>query len=372
MAQKTTKTMQDLLDEMKMEIKVPEYGDVVEGTVVAVTKTGIWLDLGMYGTGVIMGPEVMLPHVKEDLKVGDKISASVVEQEFENGEILLSLGKATRERSWGRLEQLQESRETIMVKPLDANKGGLLIEVEGVKGFLPVSQLTAKNYPRVVDKDEILVKLNSLVGKPMEVGVLEANRKENKLILSEKIAKKEEIQGILKKFKVGDKAKCKVTGVVDFGIFVNVDDIEGLIHISEISWDKVADPKEYAKVGDVIDALIIGIEDDRLSLSIKRLTDDPWIKAIEGFKVGTKIKGKVTRLTPFGAFVAIKNDLEALVHISELSSEHIAKPEDVVEIGKEYEFTILSIDPSTHRLALTLKEKARAKKKEDKADKNVK
>lgn len=346
--------MQDLLDQAG-ETKFPDYGDTIQGTVVAITKNGIWVDLDMYGTGVIMGPELMDPRVKESIKIGEAIGASVIEQEFEDGTVLLSLGKATRERSWNRIEELVENGESIMVIPQGANKGGLLVEVEGVKGFLPVSQLSSKNYPRVQDKEEILSRLNSFVGKPMEVAVMDASRKENKLILSEKLVKKGEVSEVLSKYKSGDKVKCRVTGIVDFGIFVSVENLEGLIHISEISWEKVDNPSNYAKVGDEIEAVILEIEADRLSLSIKRLTDDPWLKEVKGIKVGSKVKGEVTRVTPFGAFVKLNDKIEALVHISELSHDHIKSPEEVVEVGKTYEFKVLTLDVESHRLALSLK-----------------
>lgn len=357
-------TMQDLLDQAKDEVKVIEPGETVEGEVVAITKNGIWLDLGVYGTGLVVGIEISDPTLRKDIKIGDKMSASVIEQEFDNGEVLLSLKKATKERSWDMLKRLKDTGETILVRPFEANKGGLMIEVDGVRGFLPVSQLTAEHYPRVTDKDEILIRLNQLIKKAMVVGVLDADKKENKVIFSEKIAKKDEIEKEIQKFKIGDKMKGRVTGIADFGVFLNIDGIEGMIHISEIAWDKVDDPSKYVKIGDTVNVVIIGIEGDRLSLSMKKLLDDPWVESVKQLKVGDSVKGEVTRFTPFGAFVKIQDNLEALVHISELSEDHVKDPSDIVAIGKKYDFRVLSIDIDNHRLALTLKEKKAVKKEE--------
>jgi len=367
MIKKTTTTFADLLEEAIKDVKFPEYGDIIEGTVLKSNKSGIWVDLGIYGTGVIMGPEIANGTVKDEVNPGDVISASVIDEEFDNGQILLSLGTATRGRSWERLQNLMEKREAVIVRPLEANKGGLLIEIDGIKGFLPVSQLSAKNYPRAADKDQILNRLRSLVGKAMEVGVLDANKDEAKLIFSEKIVKKGELQEVLKNYAVGNKVQCKVTGVVDFGVFVTAGEVEGLIHISEISWEKVENPSKYVNVGDEIEVIIIGIDDERLSLSIKRLAKDPWVKELGNLKVGSKIDGKVTRITPYGAFAKIKDKIEALVHVSELSDEHVKSPEDVVKVGETYKFTVVTINKDAHRLALSLKEG-----KEEKALKTAK
>jgi small subunit ribosomal protein S1 len=251
----------------------------------------------------------------------------------------------------------------IIVRPIDANKGGLLIEIEGVQGFLPVSQLSTENYPRVSDKDEIQIRLTSLINKPMEVIVLDADEKENKLIFSEKEAKKGEMSEVVNKFAIGDKIKGIITGIVDFGVFVNVEGVEGLVHISEIAWDRVEDPAKVVKIGDEVEALIIGIENDRFSLSLKRLTEDPWAKTARQFKIGEIVEGEITRITPFGAFARLHETIEALVHISELAEGHIKDPGEVVEVAKKYKFMILNIDTENHKIALSLKA-VKGKKKE--------
>jgi len=350
-------TMADLLADNN--VKTKQVGDIIEGQIISKTRKEVWIDLGGSGTGVIAGRELHENFsIVSELKVGDFITVSIIEAEMDDeGYALLSLRKAAKDRIWDRLESKKAKEEKLMVKAFDANKGGLLIEIEGVRGFLPVSQLAPEHYPRVSggDKDEILIKLNSLVGKPLEVVVLDVDKKEGKLIFSEKAALKDMTRNILSKFDVGQIVKGKITGVVDFGIFMNVAGVEGLVHISEISWDRVDDVRSHVKVGQEIEAKIIGIEKDKISLSLKQLTEDPWRKAIEGFKLNDSVDGKVTRITPFGAFVAIHDDIEALVHITELSDDAINSPNDVVNVGQTYKFKIISIEPENRKLALSLK-----------------
>jgi small subunit ribosomal protein S1 len=355
-------TMADLLAAEEAKSKPLSENDVIEGKVVSVTKAGIWLDLGVYGTGLAVGNDAAESGYKDSLP-GDAITASVIVPEMDEGYALLSLKKASREKSWDKLEDLKRTAEILSVKPFDANKGGLLMEHEGVKGFLPVSQLSTENYPRVTDKDEIVNRLQMLVGKPLTVVVLDVDKKEGKLIFSEKEAKKDEMSEAISGLEIGQKVKGKVTGVVDFGIFMNIDGIEGLVHISEISWDRVEDPSKFAKVGDDLNVVVIGKERDKVSLSLKRLSDDPWAKEVAHVKIGDVIEGEVTRITPFGAFVRITKSVEALVHISELSVDHIANPSDVVEVGKSYKFKVVSVDIENHKLALSLKEVAQGKSK---------
>lgn len=329
-------------------------GDVVEGTVIAAEKHEVWLDLGARGTGLVVGREI---EQTAGINPGDTISASVLEPESDNGYAILSLKKVAKERGWEDLEERFRSGETFSIQAYDANKGGLLVETEGIRGFLPVSQLSAENYPRVsgADKDEILHRLTSLVGKALTVRVLDVNRRESKLILSEKAARREDTEGKVAKLKVGETVSGVVTGVVDFGIFVNVDGIEGLVHISEIAWDRVDNPGKYVKVGETIKAKIISIDRDKLSLSIKQLQPDPWSKEVAGLKVGNEVEGKITRITPFGAFVQVTPAVEALVHISELSDEHVDDPSQLVKLGETKTFRIIAIDADAHKLSLSLK-----------------
>ena len=351
--------MEDLLSAYDDNyIKSLSAGDMVEGKIISINKGEIWIDLDHRGTGVLLGKEMEELQSGEPLKIGDSVSASVVEPETSEGYAILSLKKVAKERGWQALIDLKSKSEKIVVRPFDANKGGLLIELEGIRGFLPVSQLSAENYPRVAggDKEEILFKLNQLIGKPIEAVVIDADKRENKLIFSEKAAKKDLTDSKVAKFKVGDVVKGVVTGVVDFGAFVNIDGVEGLIHISEIAWDRVDNPNKYLKAGQSVEAMIISIDGDKVSLSTRKLQLDPWTDAIKKYKVGDEVEGSVTRITPFGAFVQIDKIIEALVHVSELSDKKLESPEDVIKEGEKRKFKVISIEPESHKIALSLKE----------------
>lgn len=357
-----TLSMDQLMAET--EIKAPDVGDILEGTVLTVEKHEVWLDLGASGTGVIIGRET--DATARTIQPGDIISASVVEPETAEGYVVLSLRKVAKEKGWEALEGRLQNGETFGVVPFDANRGGLLIEVDGIRGFLPVSQLSAENYPRVSgsDKDEILQRLNHLIGQTLMVRVLDIDRKQNKLIVSEKAAHREMTEGKLAGIEVGSEVKGVVTGIVDFGIFINVDGVEGMVHISEIAWDRVDNLAKYVKVGEQVKARVIAIDQDKLSLSIKQLTSDPWIEESGQFSVGDTVEGTINRITPFGAFVQVTPIIEALVHISELSEEHVADPNQLVKVGEKKTFRVIAIDPAQHKLSLSLKPATDRKKQE--------
>lgn len=348
--------MDDLLASADDSVKQLVAGEVITGKVLSVRKHEVLIDLGAQGVGYVPRREVGL---SRNIKEGDDVTASVVDTELDNGYSLLSLRKAAKDRGWDEVSVKQEASEIIEVSPYDANRGGLLIEYEGVRGFLPVSQLSAEHYPRVgsADKDEILQRLNALVGQKLKVTILDSDRKANKLIFSEKEAVKEGLAERFGKLKIGDKVEGVVTGVVDFGVFVNVEGIEGLVHISEISWERVNNPSDYVKNGQAIEAKIISIDKDRLSLSMKQLTQDPWLGEVEKFNPGDKVDGTVTRITPFGAFVQLSPAVEALVHVSELGSGSDIDPEKVFTLNERKEFTVLEIDKENRKISLSLADK---------------
>ena len=349
---KTNLTMDDLLADS--DVKALATGDVVEGTISSVKKHEIWVDLGAKGVGVVLRREI--GH-GQPLEVGQPITVSVLNPELDEGYALLSMRRAAKDRGWDELQRVFESQETIEISPYDANRGGLLVELEGIRGFLPVSQLAPGHYPRVsgADKDEILQKLNALVNKPLRVRVLDVSRKDNKLIFSEKEAIKDDIQSRFSNLKTGDVVEGVITGVIDFGAFVNVEGIEGLIHISEISWERVDNPRNYVKVGDMVKAKIIAVDKDRLSLSLKQLTEDPWLQEVKQFEKGKVVEGKITRITPFGAFVQLSPSVEALVHVSEMSDEEGIDPEKIFKLNEKKQFTIIDIDTEARRIGLSLK-----------------
>ncbi len=346
-------TMDELLEaNPQQQIKT---GDVIEGVVNSVRKHEVWVDLGAHGLGVIMRREI--GH-GQSVEVGEKITTSVVDPEMDEGHALLSVKRAVKDRGWDELQRFFDEQEIIELTAYDANRGGLLVELEGIRGFLPVSQLAAGHYPRVsgADKDEILQKLGALVNQPLRVRVLDVSRKDNKLIFSEKEAIKDDMQVMFAKMTVGDVVKGVVTGVIDFGAFVNVDGIEGLIHISEISWERVENPRDYIKTGQEVEAKIIAIDKDRLSLSLKQTQQDPWLDEVKAFKVGAVTEGKVTRITPFGAFVQLSPAVEALVHVSEMTSDNSEDPEKLFHLNETKQFKVIDIDTESRKIALSLKE----------------
>ena len=349
---KSTVTMDELL--ASSDIQQLKVGDVVEGVVTSVKKHEVWVDLGAQGTVVVMRREV--GH-GANLEVGASVTVSVVDPEMDEGYALLSMKRAAKDRGWDELQRVFEAGETIEVQAYDANRGGLLVELEGIRGFLPVSQLSPEHYPRVsgADKDEILQKLNSLIKSPLRVRILDVSRKENKLIFSEKEAMKDDMQARFAELQVGSVVKGVVTGVIDFGAFVNVDGIEGLIHISEISWERVEDPRKYVKVGDQVEAKIIAIDKDRLSLSLKQMQEDPWLSEVKAFTKGDMVEGRVTRITPFGAFVQLSPAVEALVHVSEMSDDEGTDPEKVFKVNETKQFKVIDIDTAARKIALSLK-----------------
>ena len=346
-------TMDELLASAPESANQLNQGETVEGTILSVRKHEILIDLGSKGVGFV--PRREAGHSKSLVK-GETVTASVVDTEMDNGMSLLSLRKAAKDRGWEEVIEKMENGEIIEIIPFDANRGGLLVEYEGIRGFLPVSQLSAEHYPRVgaSDKDEILSRLNALIDKPINVRILDADRKTNKLIFSEKEAIKDGLNERFDSLKIGDEVEGVATGVVDFGVFVNIEGIEGLVHISEISWERVNNPKDYVKIGDTIKAKIIAIDKDRLSLSMKQLTEDPWLSEVEQFKKGSSVEGTVTRITPFGAFVKISPAIEALVHVSELGKGNDINPENIFTLNERKEFVVIDIDKENRKISLSL------------------
>lgn len=353
MSKNSTITMDDLL--AGSDVKELATGDVVEGVVTSIRKHEVWIDLGAKGVGIVMRREIGYGQV---LELGQSITVSVIDPEMDEGYALLSMKRAVKDRGWDELQRVFDDQEIIEIVPYDANRGGLLVELEGIRGFLPVSQLAAGHYPRVsgADKDEILQKLNALVNQTLRVRILDVSRKDNKLIFSEKEAVKDDMQARFAELKVGDVVEGVVTGVIDFGAFVNVDGIEGLIHISEISWERVDNPRNYVKVGDTVKAKIIAIDKDRLSLSLKQMSEDPWLGEVKAFKKGDVVEGKITRITPFGAFVQLSSSVEALVHVSEMGDEEAVDPEKIFQLNEKKQFKVIDIDTENRKIALSLKD----------------
>lgn len=339
-------------------LKIPKVADVVKGKIISVAKNEIRVDIEGYKTGVVRGRELFAEAGEyADLKVGDEVAATVIDMENELGEVELSFRYAGQQKAWETLRKLMETGELLPAKIIEANKGGLLARVNHVNGFLPVSQLSPDNYPRVTggDKIKILEKLKSFVGQSMNVKVIDVNEREEKLIVSEKAVWEEAQKGVLDKYKVGDTVEGVITAIADFGVFVKFDNLEGLVHISEIAWQRIDHPRDLVKVGDAVKAEIIGIEGSKLFLSMKKLIQDPWKAVGEKYKVGDTVEGKVLKVNPFGFFVELDRDIHGLAHISELSKKPIKNVADIGKVGDTLKFKIVSIEPEQHRLGLSLK-----------------
>lgn len=333
----------------------PNKGDVVKGLVIAVGRNEVRVDLGGVAIGLVRGPEL---DPSAHLTVGDEVEATVIDMDNEFGELELSLKGAGRKKSWDKIKELFTSGVVIQVKVLDANKGGLIVRVEGTAGFLPVSQLSPDNYPRVMggEKTKILEKLKELVGKMVDVKVIDVNEEEEKLIVSEKAVWESKQEGVIAKYKVGDPVEGEVTAVTDFGAFVRFDAaLEGLVHISEIAWQRIDHPRDVLKPGDHVRAEIINIEGSKIFLSMKKLVPDPWKNVGEKYKMNQLVKGRVLKINPFGLFVELDPEIHGLAHISELASKPVKDVNEVARVGDEFEFRIVSIDPENHRLGLSLK-----------------
>lgn len=350
------KDMKKLLDQNSL-VNPLKTGEIVEGKMINKGRASVFLDLSPRGTGIIYGKEFYEAKGKlKDLKIGDSIFAKVVDLENEQGYIELSLSKAGRELAWDTLNQQRQKGENILVKIRRVNKGGLMTEVMGIPAFLPVSQLSSENYPKVEDGDsqKILSALQKFIGKELEVKILDLNEREEKLILSEKAKEAEKIQEVLKNYKVGDVVEGIITGVVDFGAFIKFgkENLEGLIHISELDWQLIEDPAKILKIDEKVQVKIIDISNDKVSLSLKALKKDPWLDIEKKYKKGDIMEGTATKFNPFGVFVKISDRIQGLCHISEFGSQK--KMEEVIKIGKKYHFQILSIEPAEHRMSLRL------------------
>jgi small subunit ribosomal protein S1 len=332
----------------------PKEGDIVEGSVLALDRARLYIDLAPFGTGIIFGREYM--NAREVIKrtnVGDRVAAKVISTGNKEGYIELSLKEARQAIIWAQAEEAVKDKRLLELTVKEANKGGLILEWQGIAGFLPASQLKAEHYPRVVDgdKDKILDELRKLVGTKLPVSIIGAQPKEGKLIFSEKGADDKEKKELVQNYSVGDTVEGEVTGMVDFGVFVKLEEgLEGLVHISEIDWGLVDDPRHFFKVGDKTRVKIIDIKDGKVSLSVKQLKENPWVTAQTKYKKGDKVEGVVIKFNKHGALASIEEGIAGLVHVSEFGSEEKLRAN--LELGKRYPFTISLFEPKEMRMAL--------------------
>ncbi|PIR47018.1 MAG: 30S ribosomal protein S1 [Candidatus Vogelbacteria bacterium CG10_big_fil_rev_8_21_14_0_10_45_14] len=340
----------------KQSGKKPEDGEIVEGIVIGEEKLALYIDLAPFGTGIIYGREYITARdVIRKVNPGDTISAKVVMAENEDGYVELSLKEARQAAIWSEAENALRKKSPLEVSVKDANKGGLMIDWQGIPGFLPASQLSPDHYPRVEDgdKDSILRELKKLIGTKISVTIITSDQKEGKLIFSEKTGNEKERLELVSKYNTGDTLDGVVTGAVDFGIFVKIEDgLEGLVHISEIDWALVENPKSLYKQGDKVSVKVIDIKDGKLSLSIKALKENPWEKAAAKYTKDSIVEGVVIKHNRHGALVAIEEGVAGLVHVSEFATEEALRVK--LELGKTYKFKINVFEPKEQRMTLSL------------------
>lgn len=353
----TVKSMKDLLS--KEEFQLPRVGSILSGIVISVSKSSVLLDLGSAGIGIVYPGQFYdnTDRVRA-LKPGESVSAILLELENEEGYRELSLKAAQMTTAWQRIKELRDGSIVITTPIININKGGLIVQVEGVQGFLPLSQLAAEHYPKVEggDTTKIVQALQKFKGVDFQVKILDYNEQEGKLIVSERAIQEEAAKGEISKLAAGDVVEGTITEVTDFGAFVKIsDNLDGLIHSSEIDWKFVEDPRQILHTGEAVKAKIISLDGGRVALSLKALRPDPWLSVDDKFKVGQKVTGTVLKIRSNGAFVQLDQDIVGLVPTAEFGGR---VPSEVVSNGQEVACSIVNIDPKDHKLILTLEQTA--------------
>lgn len=333
-------------------------GELVEGVLIFKGKNKILIDLDGVATGIVSGRELRdSMNTFHELVPGVTVAALVLEEENDEGMVVLSLRMASQQKAWDRFHKLVEDEKTMKFTAQEANKGGLLANIDGIRTFLPVSQLSPTNYPRVnnADSGEIINRLAKFIGHTFLVKIITLDEAAGKIVVSEREAMSEERSKALEGLAVGEAKDGLVSGIVKFGIFVAFDGLEGLVHISEIAWGHVKNPSEFAKLGDRVRVKIIGIDGEKLSLSIKQLAKDPWEEIAERYPVGKKVEGVVARFADYGAFLTLERDITGLVHLSEISHEKVTDPAEALKIGQKVEAQVINIDIDERRIGLSIK-----------------
>lgn len=334
---------------------IPNEGDIIEGVVISISHGKVFVDLRPYGTGIIYGREyIVAREIIKKINPGDSISAKIVDPENEDGYIELSLKEARQAMIWSEAEVAMKEHTLMELTIKEANKGGLIVEWQSVQGFLPVSQLKAEHYPRIPDgdKDKIYDELKKMVGTKMNLSIISVVPKENKMIFSEKTFEEKDKEKLVSKYVVGDEVMGEVTGIVDFGIFLKIEEgLEGLVHISEMDWGLVENPRLMFKVGDKVRAKVIEAKEGKVSLSIKALKANPWVEASNKYKKDDVVKGVVIKFNRHGALASIEEGVAGLVHISEFGNEE--KLRSSLELGKTYDFKITLFDPKDQKMTLS-------------------
>jgi small subunit ribosomal protein S1 len=354
--------MASLLEQEGLGIEFPKQGEIRTGMVASKTPGQILVSIGTKSEGVISGKEYeqIPPEELEALQIGQEIPVFVVNPEDSNGNLVLSYVRAREEVSWQQTETLLTSKETIHSSIIGYNKGGLIVPVGGLRGFVPASQISLSRRAGL-QGDSPESKWSKMIGLAIDVCVIEVDRERRRLILSERAASTETRESlkerVIDELQEGEIKLGRVTSLADFGAFVNISGADGLVHLSEISWERINHPSEVLKVGQEVKVKVISIDKDkkRIGLSIRQLQSDPWAKQVAAYQVGQLLEGKITRLTKFGAFARLEGDIEGLIHISESSEKRIEHPKEVLHEGDVVTLRVIKIDPDNHRIGLSLR-----------------
>ena len=360
--QNNNQTMESLLNEQELNIDLPQKDEIRKGTIASIGPSQILISIGAKSEGVVSGRELeqLEAEEREALQVGQEVYVFVISPEDANGNVVLSLKRAQEQISWDNVDKLLEENEVIESKIVGFNKGGLIASVEGLRGFVPSSQVSAMRRTQSTGETPEQ-RWQKMVGQPISVRVIEVDRERRRLILSEKAASSETRQSIkervLEELQEGEVYTGRVTSIANFGAFINVNGADGLVHLSEISWDHIEHPREALEVGQEVKVKVINVdrEKKRIGLSIRVLLDDPWKARLEKYSVGQLVEGVITRLTKFGAFARLEGDIEGLIHISEISENRIEHPKEVLKEGDVKSLRVIRIDPDQHRIGLSLR-----------------
>lgn len=356
-AKKQDLTLFEELFAASPEIKYPKQGEVISGSIIKIEKKNILVNVNNQFTGLVVAKEVGNTIDLNDLQAGQGIEVMVLGDSVERGLLILSLKRANQIKNLSNLTKYNTSNEIITVRPTEANKWGLLVDIDGLKGFIPVSQLTPLHYPRVegADPEKILAHLDSLVGIPFKVRVINVDEAGKKIIFSEKAAIEENRGEALKNLKEGDIVEGTISGILSYGLFVTFDGLEGLVHVSEIDWGHVTDPSKFAKVWMKVKVKVIGLDSEKISLSIKRLKENPWDVLAKKFKLNDSITAPISRISKFGAFMDLEGWIQGLIHLSEISHGVVKDIRDHIKVGEEVTAKIINFEPEKKRIGLSLK-----------------
>lgn len=355
-------SMEALLKNDAFSVELPQAGEIREGTIASISQGQILVSIGAKSEGIISGREleVIENEERDAFEVGQEIPVFVVSPEDSNGNVVLSYKRAQEQMAWSAVEEQMENDAIIESKIIGYNKGGLIVGVHGLRGFVPASQISALRRTQAVG-DTPEQRWAKMIGDPISVRIIEVDKSRRRLICSERAAGSESRQSIkervIDELEEGQVYTGRVTSLADFGAFVNINGADGLVHLSELSWERIQHPSEILEVGQEVKVKVINIdrEKKRIGLSLRALSDDPWRSRIEKFSVGQLVEGIITRLTKFGAFARLEGDVEGLIHISEISETRIEHPKEALKEGEVVALRIIRIDPEQHRIGLSLR-----------------